>query len=153
MFIKTFVGACIAGAALSLNLLVDEDQTPAAITEILAQTETTAEISSAICLRTANRNKAALPDFYKILGGKAKYTDTDFKASWNTAFAWKEASESFTEIKESKTTWTRASVAFPGKTLWGTKGITPYDMTQGEVGNCWFIAAVSALAETKGRVE
>ena len=99
MFIKSFVGACIAAAALGLNLLVDEDQTPAALTDILAEKKTakTAALSSEICLRTATRNKKALPDFYKILGGTTKYTDPDFKANWES-FAWKDAGESFTEI-------------------------------------------------------
>ena len=100
MLIKSFMGACIAVAALSLKFEhINEltDQSPAAITEILSQKKT-ATISSEICLRTATRNKAALPNFYGILGGTAKYTDTDFKADWSS-FAWKDAGETFTEFK------------------------------------------------------
>lgn len=37
--------------------------------------------------------------------------------------------------------------------LFGDKGITPSDLTQGYIGNCWFIAAVAALAEFPGRAE
>ena len=122
MFIKSFVGACIAGAALSLTI-EPIHQTPAALTEILSQTEA-GSISAEICLRTAARNKAALPAFYDILGGSSKYTDPDFKHDWSS-FAWSDASETFTEIAEATTTWKRASVAFPGKTLFGTNGITP----------------------------
>ena len=77
MFAKSFVGACIAGAALSINI-EPIHQSPAALTEILSQTEA-GSISADICLRTAERNKAALPDFYELLGGSAKYTDPDFK--------------------------------------------------------------------------
>ena len=152
MFIKSFVGACIAAMALSLNI-EPVDQSPAALEEILTQTSATT-ISKEICQRTATRNKAALPDFYGILGGATKYTDTDFKHDWS-AMAWKDASETYAEMVPGykSTVWKRASEAFPGKTLWGSKGITPEDIVQGEVGNCWFISAVSALAEKKSRME
>ena len=122
MFSKSFVGACIASAALSINI-EPIHQSPAALTEILSQTEA-GSISADICLRTAARNKAALPNFYEILGGSAKYTDPDFKHDWSS-FAWSDASETFTEIAQATTKWTRSSVAFPKKTLFGTNGITP----------------------------
>ena len=150
MFTRFFVNACIAGVVLSLQLQ-SIDQTPTALTEILAQTQAGA-INAEICLRTAARNKAALPDFYKILNGKTKYKDTDFKHDWSS-FAWHDAGESFTDIAEETTVWKRASVAFPKKTLFGEHGITPHDIKQGEIGNCWFVSAASALAEEKGRLE
>ena len=151
MFIKSFVGACIAAMALSLNI-EPADQSPTALDEILTQKSTTT-ISKEICQRTATRNKAALPDFYGILGGTTKYSDTDFKPDWS-AMAWKDAGETYASMATSYTTtvWKRASEAFPGKTFWGTNGITPEDIVQGGVGNCWFMAAVSALAEKKGRL-
>ena len=118
MFTKSFVGACFAGAALGLNIK-SIGQTPAALAEIESAT-----VTAEICLRTATRNKAALPEFYDILGGSTKYTDTDFKHDWSS-FAWSDASETFTEVAAATTTWKRASVAFPQKTLFGTNGITP----------------------------
>lgn len=146
MFTKSFVGACFAGAALGLNIK-SIGQTPAALAEIESAT-----VTAEICLRTATRNKAALPEFYDILGGSTKYTDTDFKHDWSS-FAWSDASETFTEVAAATTTWKRASVAFPQKTLFGTNGITPQDINQGQIGNCWFVAAASALAEVPGRLE
>ena len=153
MFIKSFVGACVAAMAHSLSIEPAVDQSPAAISELLSQTETTA-ISSAICTRTATRNKAALPDFYGILNGTSKYTDTDFKHDWS-AFAWKDAKEVYDEMATPYKTavWKRAGELYPNNTLWGSRGITSYDINQGEIGNCWFISAASALAEKKGRLE
>ena len=111
MFIKSFIGACIAGAALSINLRLD--QTPAALAQIEAA------IDTKICLRTAERNKAALPDFYQILGGSAKFTDPVFKADWS-ALAWADAGETFPHFTAADTVWKRASEVFAGKTLFGT---------------------------------
>lgn len=49
----------------------------------------------------------------------------------------------------------RASEAFPsssGHSLWGS-AISPNDVNQGSLGNCWFLAAASAIAEVPGRME
>ena len=117
MFIKSFIGACIASIALSMNIK-QIDQTPAALAQIEAA------ISTKICLRTAERNKADLPDFYSILNGNAKFTDPVFTADW-TSVAWADAGEKFVGIEPKTTVWKRAAEAFPGKKLFGTKGVRP----------------------------
>ena len=38
-------------------------------------------------------------------------------------------------------------------TLWGSAGITVDDVRQGVLGNCWYKAATSAIAEVPGRLE
>lgn len=50
-------------------------------------------------------------------------------------------------------TWIRASTQFSENKFWGNKGITTMDVRQGAVGNCWFMAASSALAEVPNRLE
>jgi len=37
--------------------------------------------------------------------------------------------------------------------LWGSKGILPAGVVQGDVGNCWWVAVASALAEHPERIE
>ena len=39
-------------------------------------------------------------------------------------------------------------------TLFGENHITPMDVKQGnDIGNCWFMSSISAMAEYDGRVE
>ena len=47
--------------------------------------------------------------------------------------------------------WRRASDVFPGATLF--KGISPNDIFQGHLGDCYLLAALSCLAEVPGRIE
>jgi hypothetical protein len=37
--------------------------------------------------------------------------------------------------------------------LFGSKGIRPQDIRQGEIGNCWYLSSITALAEYPGRIE
>ena len=48
---------------------------------------------------------------------------------------------------EDRISWVRAIDRFPDNKFWGTEGITPMDIRQGAIGDCWFMAAASALAE------
>ena len=49
--------------------------------------------------------------------------------------------------------WRRIRDIYPDHTLFGKNGVTPQDMRQGYIGNCWFMSAASALSEVPGRVE
>jgi calpain-15 len=42
---------------------------------------------------------------------------------------------------------------FNGRTLFGSEGVKPTDVRQGEIGNCWFLSSMTALAEYPGRIE
>ena len=54
--------------------------------------------------------------------------------------------------KQANIVWERAQDAFPAATLFGTK-ITPEDINQGFIGNCWFMSSCAALAELGDRIE
>jgi len=54
---------------------------------------------------------------------------------------------------ESRVSWMRVSERFANNPFWGTDGIDPMDIRQGAIGDCWFIAAASALSEKPKRLE
>ena len=148
----TFLSACLASVALSMQLKnglnIPEDSQNIA----LSQTKATSNLSTSICQRTFERNKAELPDFYSLYASSSAYEDPDFSHTGGKIFAWADASETDT-LTDASLKWKRAKDAFADHTLFGTNGVTPQDLRQGAIGNCWFISAASALSEHPGRVE
>ena len=69
----------------------------------------------------------------------------DANENWDAVYnveAWKRLSELYGDGKKEET-----------YTLFGSKGVNPEDILQGSIGNCWFMSAISAIAEEPGRVE
>ena len=161
---KQFIGTCLMGVALSLkiesgidleNLIPENGFTPAEEpTFTFAQQKKT--ISSKVCQKVPDRNKANLPDFYGILNGGDAFTDDAFPHTSNDVFAFSDADETYRYHIPAKESWMRAKDVFTkekGYSLFGKNGVTPQDMRQGAIGNCWFISAASALSEKAGRLE
>ena len=100
---------------------------------------------------TQTRNKAAVDDFHTIVAGTAAYNDDDFTPD-NSSLYWSDMGES---LSTSSFEWRRAKDLFTDADnhLWGSNGVSPNDFKQGELGNCWFLAGASALAEHPGRIE
>ena len=98
--------------------------------------------------------KSEVDDFWGILDGPGteKYTDTDFVAENDGALWWSDMGES--EPDWAGVRWARATSnqVGSGLTLFGD-GISVDDVNQGYIGNCWFMAAASAIAEKPGRLE
>lgn len=106
------------------------------------------------CTFTPERNKAPLPDIDSIIGSGTPYIDESFPFS--DALYWPEAGEynnGFERIYTQNSMWKSLGEAYPDATLWGDHYVTPEDVNQGGIGNCWFMAAASALAEKPGRIE
>lgn len=103
------------------------------------------------CQTAHDRNKLPLVDFY---AQETVFTDTDFPT--DDALFWADMFiENYGQVAglEDRITFVRLGSRFPDNLLWGTDGITPLDVRQGSVGNCWFMAAASALAEKPQRLE
>ena len=143
---KSFALASIAAAAAATNSSWGMEQ-------LFAQTALESATKTHTCLTTANRNKAKLDDFYALLKGTTPYADADFTADQNAVY-WKDIDTlgKHDDALKKPVTWKRATAMGSDKTLFG-KGISPAGMVQGQIGNCWFMAAASAVAEVPGRME
>ena len=123
----TFLGACLASVALSLNIRSELQIPDTSPVKYFAQAGAT--VSTTVCQRTANRNKEEVPDFYKLYSGSEVFNDSVFPHTSADVLAWADANESF--HSHSNFTWKRAKDAFSDHTLFGTNGVTPQDMRQG----------------------
>ena len=119
--------------------------------QLLAQISLETESKNHTCLFTANRNKAALDDFYTLLKSKKAYSDDDFTPDTSAVY-WSDIDTLTDQVLKTPIKWERAGKLGGGRTLFG-KGISPDDINQGQVGNCWFMAAASSVAEMPGRLE
>jgi hypothetical protein len=99
--------------------------------------------------------KTTQVDFNTILNGSDQFVDDTFPIS--DALYWYDmGDESSAEMSRfnGELEWRRVSEVFNSEySLWGENGITPHDIAQGSIGNCWYLAAAAALAEYPGRLD
>lgn len=91
-----------------------------------------------------------------IVGGSELFTDVNFPKE--DALYWGDFGEAG-GISGNAVEWVRVSDRdnFPGtESFWGPNGVDSIsirDIRQGYIGNCWIMAAISALAEHQDRVD
>lgn len=73
------------------------------------------------------------------------FVDLDFPADESEVFGGADPTQG------KPVSWIRASEVFSGASLFD--GIEPTDVCQGSLGDCWLLAAISALAEFPGAIE
>ena len=57
------------------------------------------------------------------------------------------------QMVERKLEWRRPTEVYPNLELFGRSGVIPGDVDQGQLGDCWLMAAVSGVAEYPERIE
>lgn len=77
----------------------------------------------------------------KVPAGK-KFEDISFPADHT----------SINQNEKVDLTWKRPTDFESQPSLWGSKGVNPGAISQGGVGDCWFLAAISAIAEWPERI-
>ena len=104
-----------------------------------------------------NRNKNAPTNFYTQVNASSRFTDNQFPINDAIYFTdgGSEENDSLPAQfhREGRIYWKRLQDHLTSPTLFGNNGIGPSDVEQGYIGNCWFMASISALAEYPGRVE
>ena len=136
---RAFTIASIATAAAAYQTQQQDSQ-------FLAQTEAE-KMTGNNCLTAIKRNKGPVEDFWTLVKGTTQWKDTDFTAD-TSAFAWTDFGEKSSFPYSAQAHWVRALNYGAGYSLLGD-GATADDVIQGEIGNCWFLAATSAIADTK----
>ena len=103
--------------------------------------------------RNKNPDQPTFADSIDAASAEAPFTDALFPAD-KSSLVWSANNETWqgaSDVEE----WKRISEMYGnGKfSLFGSEGVTPKDILQGSIGNCWFMSAISAIAEAPGRVE
>jgi hypothetical protein len=107
------------------------------------------------CQSSHVMQKTTQVNFNDILNSSDRFVDETFPTS--DALYWYDmGNESGEEMSRfnGQLEWKRVSEVFDSSySLWGENGITPHDIAQGSIGNCWYLAAAAALAEYPDRLD
>lgn len=97
------------------------------------------------------KNWNTTDDYHTIKNQAEKFTDINFPKE--DAIYWADFGEGG-DVSNNYMEWKRISdPTFPSTKFWGDKHISVDDIRQGAIGNCWIMAAMSALAEHPERVD
>ena len=98
------------------------------------------------------------PNYQDVISAKDNWEDATFPR--DDAIDWDDVAATYRSLDwiadSSYLSWSRMSETYPeadGYSLLGTDGFNPADVKQGSIGNCWFLAAASAVAEIPQRFE
>jgi hypothetical protein len=153
-YFTTSMFACFSHAAL-IQQQVDQFSMPTPYD--LAQVESANLVTNENrCHFAHDRVKNASDIFYGVNSGSSEYIDATFPHDY--AIRWNDhQSHQGNLAHHTDAIWADSiDLAFPeedGYSLWGDNGISPHDIFQGEIGNCWFMNSASVLAEKPGRLE
>lgn len=103
------------------------------------------------CTSSIERFKAGPADWKSILGSGRKYVDETMPHTKNDTVYWP------SHPRRDELSFARFNVvgfAPPqGSSMWGSKGVVPHDIIQGDLGDCYFLSSSASLAEHPDRIK
>ena len=103
------------------------------------------------CNFSIDRVKKGAADYKGIIGGGSSYQDPDFGPEASSIF-WEDRNRGYLYGHVSDISWDRAKNIVADAVTFGAK-IEPWDIFQGAIGDCYFLAAGSAIAEHDDRIK
>ena len=99
---------------------------------------------------TCDANTKRIENSKEFSGHDESFPASKYSLFWNDH----NRSDDMKKTYEKVDTWTTPKELLSGKTpnLWGEKGVLPAGVKQGELGDCWFLASASAIAEYPERI-
>ena len=85
--------------------------------------------------------KNAPTDFYAQLT-ISEYSDTGFTTISSETLYWEGDSTRYQELQSARVRWRRPDEMFYSSILFGEDGASYMDITQGAVGDCWWMASM-----------
>lgn len=102
------------------------------------------------CTTGVDRLKASVANYKTLTRLPTAYTDPTFNGDQIIASSGLgNGSLDWVKAKGQK----RLQDVYPNSSLWGNEGIRPYDIKQGQIGNCWLISSIAAVAEVPSRIQ
>jgi hypothetical protein len=118
--------------------------------QTLAETEVQANAYANTCDGAIRRAKAAptVSAVAKLAASTTKWTDATFTTDWSDILRWSKYPRGVLSANPSRRVWRRITDQYPNAALFGSDNKPdPAGIAQGSIGDCYWLAAASAMTE------
>lgn len=123
------------------------------IQQLVESLSQTTQSGGHTCQSAISRLKSANVNYTSIIGSGVKFTDSSFSFTGDAMY-WTDYPFNSLSSRYSAFVYDRARNKLPTSSLFGTDlKSTADEIAQGEVGDCYYLASASALAEIPSRIQ